>query len=277
MTSFFGFCFIDLVMYLRQKQIVLLIFCCLLNISTTFSQQKTVLLDYFFNHELKKDKSGKENRFHYTWEDHTLNGFSMLGDIFVKEGMETKSLDAGPTAENLKGAAIYIIVDPDNEKENPNPNLINSDHIKAVVNWVKAGGVLVLFANDSSNNNLVQLNDLSKRFGITFTNQSRNMVKNGKIEMGTVNVPPGTEVFPASRKFYLKELSILSLEKPAKPLIKEGDDVIMAIARYGKGTVFAVGDPWLYNEYVDGTRIPAEYENYNGAVELVKWLKRQIP
>jgi hypothetical protein len=51
----------------------------------------------------------------------------------------------------------------------------------------------------------------------------------------------------------------------------------MAVAKYGKGTVFAVGDPWLYNEYVDGTRIPKEYENYNGAVELVNWLKRQIP
>ncbi|MDR6782115.1 hypothetical protein ABIE26_001396 [Pedobacter africanus] len=259
------------------KNTTLFVLCCLFNLSAVCAQQKTVLLDNYFNHELKKDKSGKEIRFHYTWEDKTLNGFSMLGDIFTKEGLAIKSLDMTPRAENLKEASIYIIVDPDNQKESPAPNLIATNDINAIVNWVKKGGVLVIFANDSSNNTLVQLNDLSKKFGITFTNKSRNMVRDGKIEIGAVNVPSGNEVFTGSRKFYLKELSVLQTEKPAMPLIKEGEDIIMATCRYGKGTVFAVGDPWLYNEYIDGTRIPAEYENYNGAVELVKWLKKQIP
>lgn len=246
-------------------------------ISLSYSQEKTVLLDYYFNHEVKKDKSGKENRFHYTWEDQTLNGFSMLGDIFTTAGLKIKSLDTAPTALNLKGSDIYIIVDPDSQKENPTPNLIAPDHIKAIADWVNAGGVLVLFANDSANTNLLQLNDLSKKFGITFTNQSRNMVKNGKLEMGEVQIPAGNEVFPTSKIFYLKEISILKAVAPARPLITVQNDVVMAVSKYGKGTVFAVGDPWLYNEYVDGTRIPKEYENYNGAVELVNWLKRQIP
>lgn len=274
------FIFINLKMLLKNtlsKYVFLLVIHCLGGISLSFAQERTVLLDYFFNHEVKKDKSGKEVRFHYTWEDQTLNGFSMLGDLFLKEGLKIKSLNAAPTASNLKGNDIYIIVDPDNQKESPNPNLIGPDHIKAITDWVKAGGVLVLFANDSANTNLIQLNDLSKKFGITFTNQSRNMVKNGKLEMGEVNVPNDNAVFPSSKKFYLKEISVLSLRPPAKALIMEQSDVIMATARYGKGTIFAVGDPWLYNEYVDGTRIPAEYENYKGAAELVKWLKKQIP
>ncbi|SMC90481.1 DUF4350 domain-containing protein [Pedobacter africanus] len=266
-----------LLKYVSRKNILAIVFCCLTTISSAIAQQKTVLLDNYFNHELKKDKSGKEIRFHYTWEDKTLNGFSMLGDIFTREGLSIKSLDMAPSTQNLKEASIYIIVDPDNQKESPVPNLISANDVNAIVNWVKKGGVLAIFANDSSNNNLVQLNDLSKRFGITFTNKSRNMVRDKKIEMGTVNVPSGNEVFPGSRKFYLKELAVIHAEKPAIPLIKEGEDTIMAICRYGKGTVFAVGDPWLYNEYIDGTRIPAEYENYNGAVELVKWLKKQIP
>nr|WP_121272698.1 DUF4350 domain-containing protein [Pedobacter schmidteae] len=254
-----------------------LLFIFTLNITAVCAQQKTVLLDYYFNHEIKKDKSGNENRFHYTWEDETLNGFSMLGKLFRDNGIQTKSLETAPTVANLKGSDIYIIVDPDNAKESAKPNLIAPADIKAITAWVKAGGVLLIFANDSSNTNLVQLNDLSKRFGITFTNQSRNMVKNGKLEIGEVHVPKGNEVFPTSKIFYLKEISVLSLTSPAKALITEQQDVVMATAKYGKGTVFAVGDPWLYNEYVDGTRIPAEYENYNGAVELVKWLKRQIP
>lgn len=256
---------------------ILLVICYAGSTSLSYSQEKTVLLDYYFNHEVKKDKSGKENRFHYTWEDQTLNGFSMLGDVFIAAGLKIKSLDTAPTALNLKGNDIYIIVDPDNQKESPKPNLIAPDHITAIVDWVNTGGVLLLLANDSANTNLVQLNNLSKMFGITFTNQSRNMVKNGRLEMGEIHIPSGNEVFPTSKIFYLKEISILKTVSPAKPLITKENDVIMSVAKYGKGTVFAVGDPWLYNEYVDGTHIPKEYENHNGAVELVNWLKRQIP
>ena len=50
---------------------------------------------------------------------------------------------------------------------------------------------------------------------------------------------------------------------------------MIATAKLGKGTVFAVGDPWLYNEYVDGRKLPAEYENYKAAEDLVKWLIKQ--
>src|SRR5688500_10674473 len=45
----------------------------------------------------------------------------------------------------------------------------------------------------------------------------------------------------------------------------------MAVTSIGKGFVFAVGDPWLYNEYVDGRKLPADFQNYLAAEELVKW------
>jgi unsaturated rhamnogalacturonyl hydrolase len=51
----------------------------------------------------------------------------------------------------------------------------------------------------------------------------------------------------------------------------------MSVAKVGKGTVFAVGDPWFYNEYLDGRKLPSEFENFNAANDLVKWLIRQIP
>lgn len=240
------------------------------------AQDKTVLLDYHFNRETKKNKDGKEIRFHYTWEDQTSTGYSILGDIFKKAGFKTRSLDEAPTKTNLKGSNVYIIVDPDNTKESPNPNHILKEHVKAITEWVKAGGILVLLGNDSANTNLEQLNNLSLKFGINFTNKSRNMVKGNELETGAVNILPDNEVFKKSKKFYIKEISVLNLNKPAKALVTEQSDIIMAIARYGKGIVFALGDPWIYNEYVDGTRIPAEYENYNGAVELVHWLSSKI-
>jgi len=41
--------------------------------------------------------------------------------------------------------------------------------------------------------------------------------------------------------------------------------------------VFAVGDPWFYNEYIDNEILPAEFENTKAANDLAKWLLQQVP
>jgi unsaturated rhamnogalacturonyl hydrolase len=51
----------------------------------------------------------------------------------------------------------------------------------------------------------------------------------------------------------------------------------MATSKFGKGTVFAVGDPWIYNEYVVNDRLNATYQNKQAAIELTNWLLKQIP
>ncbi len=51
----------------------------------------------------------------------------------------------------------------------------------------------------------------------------------------------------------------------------------MAVSKFGRGTVFVVGDPWLYNEYVDGRKLPAEFDNYKAANDLAQWLLQQVP
>ena len=71
---------------------------------------------------------------------------------------------------------------------------------------------------------------------------------------------------------YLKEVSALQIKAPAIANAVKDGDVIIATATLGKGKVLAVGDPWLYNEYLDGRKLPAEYENYKAAEDLVKWL-----
>ena len=53
--------------------------------------------------------------------------------------------------------------------------------------------------------------------------------------------------------------------------------MIMAVAKFGRGTVFAVGDPWLYNEYVDGRKLPPEFDNGKAAKDLARWLIAQSP
>ncbi|MDP4261709.1 MAG: glycoside hydrolase family 88 protein [Bacteroidota bacterium] len=235
---------------------------------------KTVLLDRYFNSEKKKDAAGVSVYWHYIWEDRTNGGFSGLGHVFNKNGAKLASLDVAPSADNLKKASVYIIVDPDNVKDNPTPEYVSEKDVKVVSDWVKAGGVLVLMANDSANCDLEHFNKLANAFGITFTNKSINMVKNDAFETGVV-IPNDKQVFKEPYKMYLKEISVLNVKAPAKALVTKDADVIIATAKYGAGTVFAVGDPWLYNEYFDGRKLPAEYPNFKAGEDLVKWLLEQ--
>lgn len=233
---------------------------------------KTVLLDRYFNSEKRKDATGKDVYWHYVWSERSHPGFYTLGWIFERHGAKLSSLDVAPTAANLKNASVYIIVDPDHKRDNPNPNYVAANDVKAITDWVKAGGTLLLMANDSNNCELKYFNLLSGAFGITFTDKSVNMVKNDTYEQGVVYPGDKNPVFKTPSKMFLKELSVLNIKSPATAnTVKEGD-IIIATTALGKGKVLAVGDPWLYNEYVDGRKLPAEYENYKAAEDLIKWL-----
>ena len=82
--------------------------------------------------------------------------------------------------------------------------------------------------------------------------------------------PAGRNASPKRR--FVKELSVLDLKAPASPVLSKGERKIIATTRFGKGRVFAVGDPWLYNEYTDGRKIPAVYENFIAGKDLANWL-----
>jgi hypothetical protein len=238
-------------------------------------KEKIVLLDNYYNNEWKKDASGKDYRWHYTWDDTTFGGYSVLGGIFTREGATTTSLDHKPTAENLGKASIYIIVDPDTEKETAKPNFMDDEAAGTIANWVKKGGVLVMLTNDAGNAELQHFNKLSEKFGIHFNDDSNNRVQNDQFEQGAVLTPEGHEIFKSAKKLYVKEFSSLNVSSPAKTVLKSGDYNLMAVAKFGKGTVFALGDPWIYNEYVGGKKMPADFVNYAGAEEWVKWLLKQ--
>jgi unsaturated rhamnogalacturonyl hydrolase len=236
---------------------------------------KTVTLDCFFNNELKKDAAGHMTSWHYKWDEMPNSGFFFWGNLFRNLGAGTQSLTAGPTLENLRTTDVYIIVDPDTKSETETPNFIGSHHIKAITQWVKLGGVLVLMGNDAGNAEFEHFNQLAKQFGIQFNQDSKNRVEGTNFAMGSVMVNEGNAVFRTPKQLYLKEISTLSLTPPARPLMQHKGDVIMATVRFGRGTVFAVGDPWLYNEYVDGRKLPAEFENYKAARDLSRWLLQQ--
>jgi len=238
---------------------------------------RTVMLDYFFNNEHKKDITGSNIRYHYTWEDQANSGFSLFGNVFRQYGMRTDSLSVSPNANKLQHASIYIIVDPDDEKESPAPNFMNPAAAQKIYDWVRAGGVLVLMSNDSGNAEFHHFNLLPERFGIHFNEDRRNKVIGDQFDMGAFAMTGEEGIFKTTKKIYIKEICTLKLSPPAKSYLADKGDVIIGVAKVGKGTVFAVGDPWFYNEYLDGRKLPAEYDNYDAARDLVKWLIEQIP
>lgn len=238
---------------------------------------KTILLDDYFNGERKKDITGTVVPFHYKWNEWYNAGFSLLGSVFRSYGVQTQTLSAAPTATNLSKADIYLIVDPDNIADNPTPNYMQPKDADEIYNWVKAGGVLVLLHNDKGNTEFEHFNTLSDKFGIHFNEDSYNRVLNNEYETGKIDIPAGNAILPHEHKIYQKEICSFTLKSPATAVLKKDDLIIFAVSKIGKGTVFATGDPWLYNEYLDGRKIPMEYENFKAAKDLAAWLIKQIP
>ena len=239
-------------------------------------QPKRVALDYHFNREFRKDHLGNREQFHYTLEDKLHSGFWIWGNIFKELGADIQPLKQAPTAKNLKKFEAYIIVDPDTKKETEQPNFIEKKDIKVIRDWVKKGGTLVLLANDTTNCEVIKTNELVKEFGVEFTMKNINFVPGGKdYDLAQVLIEPENEIFKNSKKLYIKELVTLDVKAPARPLVKKGSDIVMAVSDFGKGRVFVLGDPWLYNEYVDGRIIGTGFDNFQAAKDLAKWVLKK--
>ena len=232
---------------------------------------KVVMLDDYFNHEVRKDGSS----WHYKWEEKGHPGFYALGEQFKSYGARLDTLSAQPSAANLKNASVYIIVDPDTDKETEKPNYVSEQDAKTIADWVKSGGVLVMLGNDAGNAEFDNWNKLAAQFGLVFNKNSLNRVQNDQYEQGRVSVAEGNPIFKTARDLYMKEISTLKITGKAQTILTLNNEPIVAVVKHGKGTVFALGDPWLYNEYVDGRKMNGLFQNHQAARELSAWLLSQ--
>ena len=250
------------------------------SVEATFTQlnpkHPVVLLDAYYNNEIKKDALGHDSRWHYAWEDLSNGGFSFLGKQFENNGASLQTLTTAPTATTLKNVGVYVIVDPDNVKDNPTPNYMKATDANTIANWVKEGGVLILLANDSANCDLAHFNILADKFGVHFTDESINMVKGTAFEMGAAYPKKLNGVLKEDHKIYVKEVSALNVTAPATSIAFAANKTVAAISPFGKGQVIAVGDPWLYNEYVDGRKLPFSFQNFEAMQQVVQWSLRKI-
>ncbi len=230
--------------------------------------QAVVGLDNWFNRETNA-KTGKP--FHYLWTDTEWSGYSRWGQIFESRGAQLKTIEK-PVATALSGIDVYIIADPDTTTESKTPNYIMPEDIKAIKKWVKKGGVLAILANDAPNCEFTHLNQLTKNFGMTFNHVTLHPVTGTNFEMGASRDFIDHPLFRGLSKIYIKEVSDINLSGKAKPILTENGKVLIAEVKYGKGYVFAIGDPWIYNEYIDHDRLPESFENRKAAENLTDLL-----
>jgi len=238
--------------------------------------RKTVLLDAWFNSQTRKNAAGQTELFHYKWDDDANSGFAFFGRAFQRYGVKLEIETTAPTMADLNKAQIYVLASPDIPVRNPTPHYMDKASGDAIQAWVKAGGVLILMENDVTNSEFDHFNTMSERFGIHFNPVMRNKVDGDKWEMATVMIPAETGVFEHPHKAYLKEICTIRISGPAKAVVTDQGDVLMAVSKYGKGSVFAVVDPWLYNEYVDRrNKLPVDYDGFAAAIDLAGWAVRQ--
>jgi unsaturated rhamnogalacturonyl hydrolase len=199
-----------------------------------------VALDGYHNRESKMLD-------HYQWDGTKDGGFSKLAVMLRELGGDLRTVRERITPSVLYGVDVFIIVDPDTTSEADKPNYIESDEIRVIDHWVRAGGRLVLLGNDKGNAEFIHLNQLASKFGIQFLESTYPKVQ-GK---GILVVSGSDPIFENGLEVYLVEVAPLKISGTATAILVDKGTPIMALSHAGDGRVFALGDPWVYNEYID--------------------------
>lgn len=229
-------------------------------------------LDEYYNNEWRTEKDSVPVRYHYVWTDTTNSGFSELARTIDRLGGDPDTLQSAPTDSSLARFSIYIIVDPDTPKETAAPNYLQPKEIDAIERWVKQGGTLVLMGNDKGNAEFEHFNQLAGRFGIRFNEDMFQDVVNNRYDSGKVTRFPPHRFFDGVGYLFVKQFCSIAVSGPAREVLGTRGAAVIAEASIGKGTVVAVGDPWLYNEYYDNRRVPEGYENASAGRQFMRAL-----
>ncbi|HEY1986150.1 MAG TPA: glycoside hydrolase family 88 protein [Terracidiphilus sp.] len=246
--------------------------------TATLGRGNTVMIDAWFNSQLRKNAAGQTELFHYKWSDLSDSGYSLLGHLFRSFGAATDTLPSAPTRENLAHAQFYLIASPDIPVKNPDPHYMTEPDAAEVAGWVHDGGILILMQNDPPNADISHFNLLADKFGIHFDDVLHHHILGEHVEDGRIPVAAGGPLFHQAHTLYMKDTCAISVHGTGKALLTDRGDIVMATVKYGRGTVFAAVDPWAYNEYTDGRKNPQiynQFDNFAGARELVRWLMEQ--
>jgi unsaturated rhamnogalacturonyl hydrolase len=200
-----------------------------------------------------------ENPAKYTWNNLSNHaGFSTLAGILKGLGADTTSLHHAIDSTALSGVSILIVVDPDTVAS----RYIGDAEIAAIEAWVRRGGSLMLLGNGSGVDcEFIHLNKLAEGFGISFNGD--NLYPTNSV---LSPLPANQSWFSGASALFARGISSLSLNAPAQSVLALLGNDLMATALVGNGRVFAMGDPWLYDEHI------AANDNTIVGTRVVQWL-----
>ena len=206
---------------------------------------------------------------HYTWEvQQDLGSYSKFGQVIESLGGTRTNVFGPPTADKLKNLEVYIITDPDNEKESPKPNYIAEPEIGIIENWVKQGGTLILMGNNKGNAEFTHLNQLAGKFGVQFIEGTANDGAPDFVPEAASGAPAGLPggLLIGVKQFHIVGMCALDVKAPAQPVLTMKNQPFLAVASVGKGKVVFLGDPFCYDEYIE------HQNNRQGITNLMKWV-----
>ena len=238
----------------------------------------TVVVDGWFNSQQRTDAFGQQVYFHYKWNTWDEPGYSLFGHLFREFGAQTSELDAEPTLANLKGAQVYIIASPDNVDKNPHPHFANAEDADAD----RRLGQRRRRARDHGERHLLRRPRPLQRHlrQIRHPLQQRAAQARRRHQLGAgknrhrrqrPHLPPSRT--PSTSKMSAPSPSAARL-MPCSPKATTSS---WPPRNTGREPSIAMVDPWLYNEYTDGRKLPAIYDNYAAGKEFVRWILEQVP
>jgi unsaturated rhamnogalacturonyl hydrolase len=226
---------------------------CGLLISPSPAQKPLVALDCFHNNE---------NSPHYTWQLTSVGGYSQFAQLILGLGADTISIRTAMDSTVLAPVAVLIIADPDDSSEAANPNFMTAAEADVLDKWVQRGGSLMLLGNNKGNCDFTHFNLCAAKFGITFNQDTQA----GGSDLGPL---PQHALFTGCDTLHIVGISTQTLAAPAQAVFSTAGNVLISTALKGNGKVFAMGDPWVYNEYINSK------DNKPCVTNVMKWLLGQ--
>ena len=234
-----------------NKNFFLLFWLFLLSFTFFILAQKLVVgLDCYHNNE---------NTPHYTWQQTSVGGYSQFAQIILALGADTISIKTKLDFAALAPLDVLIVVDPDTPNESSNPQYFSQEEADAVDKWVISGGSLMLLGNNKGNAEFVNFNILASKFGITFNEDTQS----GGPDFGPL---PNHFIFNGCDTLHIVGICTQTILSPAEAIFTYNGNILISIAQKGKGKVFAMGDPWIYNEYINSK------DNKICVTNVMKWL-----
>jgi hypothetical protein len=221
--------------------------------SQSYAQKPLVALDCFHNNESSP---------HYTWQLTSVGGYSQFGQLILGLGADTISIRTAMDSTVLAPVKVLIIADPDDSSEATNPNFMTAAEADVLDKWVQRGGSLMLLGNNKGNCDFTHFNLCAAKFGITFNQDTQS----GSSDLGPL---PQHPLFTGCDTLHIVGICTQTLAAPAQAIFTVGGNVLISTVLKGNGKVFAMGDPWIYNEYINSK------DNKACGTNVMKWLLGQ--